>query len=1409
MSRNVVDLLATGVLLELPGIEDAAVVRRQTTSGSEELVAYVVPSGLFSPEAIQQQAEWGLRSHHIPVTCVGVSILPTLSDGSVDVNSLCALPVVDAALAAAAEHAVREFSGFSDAVASVTHASHPHCDLSLSDLVAESAAAVRKPTSGMTEVTGNHGLEKTSSTGRLSVSHGGPLRSELPANLAECLQLAASRFPEHGITYVRPDGSEFYESYPALLAHAECAVAGLRKAGLKPGEHVIFQLDEKADFVAAFWACVLGGFIPAPISVPASYQDYNAVCSKLHGCWLALGKPVILTRAGLADDISELRRFAPDFAEARILAIEELQQNRPDSDRYPAQLNDLALILFTSGSTGRPKGVRLSHKNVIARSLATAEMNAFTSHDVSLNWFPLDHVGGIVMFHVMYTVAGANQVEVSTQWVLERPLRWLDLAEKHAVTVTWAPNFAFGLINSEEQTVLQRRWNLSRLRFVLNGGEAVVPSTALRFLDLLAPSELPPTAMRPAWGMSETSSGMLFSDRCKAGDYGPQDQFVEVGTAIPGVSARIVDADDHPIAEGCIGPLQVTGLSVTDGYHDNPELNSESFTADGWFKTGDLACMRDGRISITGRCKDVIIVRGVNHYCHELESVVESAPGVAVSFTAATPVSIQGSDTDSFCIFFSPEDSAPETLPQVIDRIYSALARVTGLAPKYIIPLSQDQIPKTAIGKIQRSELRSRFELGDFDAIIEQVQRGLGKGPGVPDWFYRRVWKPREVRGAIAPETSSTVLVFADDAGLAPAFSSIASRCGSKILTVTPGPDFAFGNDGSYEINPSVPQHYDRLLEQIRKRGDVVDAVVHCWLYGSIHEKPSIQSIRAKQYLGTYGLALLVQAFERSDMHPKRLFVASSHAQPVLEHDRLAPERSTAVAFTASLALENERIDSRCIDLEGDPVVAVDSLAREIGLRSSAVEVAYRDGIRFEAFLEHVDMLNGRTAQPPISSGGLYLITGGLGGIGTELVRFLIETYNIKALVVGSTELPPEPEWDERSRGSDVIGERIRNYRRIRRTGGHFCYRPLDLSDAGSLRDVVSETESLWGEPLAGILHLAGAGNLKRHWQVMDDYWIRTQALDTFEWMFQPKVYATQALFELLVDRPDAIFVAFSSVNSLFGGATFSAYSAANRFLDSYCIEKRRQLGPRVHCLNWSIWDDLGMSAGAPEFGRKMARDLGYDVVDKTQGFYSLLAGICRTEAQLIVGLDGSNPNIRKRVANGFRALEQLSISCSGQGEASAVSVMVADRFGVQSQWSCTAAADGQRTVGDENQFEIRNFAEPRTELEQSLARIWRDVLHVSQIGVTEKLFELGGDSLVAIRLLNRIRETFKVDISLRTLFERPTIESLAIAIAAEQKEVSVADTPEIGEEPYVDSLTDEEVDLLLRSTVAASGGNR
>lgn len=553
------------------------------------------------------------------------------------------------------------------------------------------------------------------STNQLAVSYGGPLKRSThdPTVLAQALKQAATT--DKGLVYIQPDHSEGFQSYQDLLLDAQKILSSLKKLGLQPQDKVVFQIESTQDFISAFWSCVLGGFVPVPVTHIAytPTQTYKTV-SKLRYTLQMLEQPLLLTDTSFATQISHL----PELLEIEhfpVATVDELRNGQPDYTEYDSQPDDIAVMMLTSGSTGIPKGVLLSHRNLLSQTMASVHQNGFSGNDINLNWVPIDHVAGLIYFHIRAVYLAQQEIHFPFQLFLQEPLIWLDLIERFQVTITFGPNFAYGLINDHTETIKQRHWDLSSIKFFLNGAETIVAKTARRFLQLLAPHQLAPTALRPSWGMAEVSSGVTFSDNFSLNSTTDDDLFVEVGAPIPGVDLRIVDEQNQVIEEGQIGLLQVKGLTVMSGYYQNPPANQEAFTEDGWFNTGDLGFIQQGRLTITGRQKDIIIICGNNYYSHDIEAAVEEIAGVHVSYTAACAIRKPGSNTDQLAIFFSATEASDKK--QLIHQIREIVIKKIGLNPDYLIPVSQDTIPKTAIGKIQRQQLKKRFENGEFDRI--------------------------------------------------------------------------------------------------------------------------------------------------------------------------------------------------------------------------------------------------------------------------------------------------------------------------------------------------------------------------------------------------------------------------------------------------------------------------------------------------------------------------------------------------------------------------------------------------------------------------------------------------------------------------------------------------------------------
>ncbi|HZF09118.1 MAG TPA: SDR family NAD(P)-dependent oxidoreductase [Thermoanaerobaculia bacterium] len=1235
-----------------------------------------------------------------------------------------------------------------------------------------------------------------------AIAHGRPalaLPTGAPVTLPEALERAAREHPENGITYLRSDGSAACQTYPELLEASQRLLAGLRELGLKPQDKLLFQLPDLADFVVAFWAAMLGGFVPVPLSIPPTYEQANSALDKLANAWRMLDRPWILCGRETLPAVHSLSDLL-DLDGLRVAAVDDLQRAAPDREPHPCRPDDLALLLLTSGSTGMPKAVTQTHRALLIRSAATARHNGFTPEDVSLNWMPLDHVGGIVMFNLRDVYVGCRQVHAPTAAVLAGPLLWLDWMERFRATATWAPNFAFGLVNDRAGEIARRRWDLSSMRFILNAGEAIVAKTARTFLSLLAPHGLPATAMKPAWGMSETCSAITFSHDFTLDSTHDADSFVEVGVPIPEAAVRIVDADHHVVPEGTIGHLQVQGPMITTGYYRRPELNGEVFAPGGWFDTGDLGVLRNGQLSITGRAKDVIIVRGVNYYSHEIEAVIEEIPDVEVSFTAACPVRPPGSDTDELAIFFHTPSEDWERRIELIREIRNRVAEKSGVNPTYVIPMAREEIPKTAIGKIQRPHLRQQLEAGQLQDVLKRIDLLTGSARTLPAWFYERVWRPREPSARPAARPAGRWLIFLDPHGLGADLCRRLERQGHTCITVEIAGEYRQIDARRFVLDPGQAEHYRRLLQSLASPEDPVERVVHLWTSGERADKiDSLEALERAQGRGVYSVLFLVQALVEAQGEERavELAVVSSRAQLTGPSDRLAAAGACLPGLLKTIPLELPAIHCRHIDLElGRAEADGWRLLGELDLPTAEAEVAYRDGRRLVPVLTRADIGQKERGGPAITPGGLYLVTGGLGGIGSRLAQLLHRSFGARLLLVGRTALPEPAAWARcLADGQTVLARRISAHMALARAGAEFLYRAVDVVDGAGLEQAVAEAEATWQRPLDGIFHLAGIldeSDLEDHWTVSERHRVAAETRETLARMLAPKVQGTWTLGRLLVERPTALFVAFSSVNSLFGGSTFSAYAAANSFVDAWTLD-RRYRGRPAQCFNWTMWDDLGMSRGNPAFARDAARAAGYHVLSPERGFFSLLAGLEYGAAQLVVGLDGDNRHLRHRILTAACERQELAAFFTGPAEAGRLQELsVKDRFGTPSASRFRRLAEMPRTTaGDVDRERLIVLVEkerktgpaeraaPQNEIERQLAEIWQQVLGTpSPVGTHDNFFHLGGDSILSIQVLARAAEK-GLRLTPKQIFQHPTIAELAAVVeltgprAAEQELVT------------------------------------
>ena len=285
-----------------------------------------------------------------------------------------------------------------------------------------------------------------------AISHGPPLilQPQTPLTLPAILRGAADKPQE--IIYIQEGSVPLYQSYAGLLQEASELLTGLQQLGLKPGDKAILQFEHNEQFILAFWSCLLGGIVPVLLPVVHSTKQMNA-WQKLHNAYMTAHEPYIYTSMTVSQEWTEDQ--VAEIPREKLLAIERLLQSGAAWRHYESRPDDLAILALTSGSTGNAKLVMLTHRNIISQIRGIAQVKHLSAADVSLNWMPLDHLGSIGT-HIRDVDCGIKQVQVATETILKDPLRWLDLMDRYRVTLTRAPNFAYRLVNEQEQSMTRR-----------------------------------------------------------------------------------------------------------------------------------------------------------------------------------------------------------------------------------------------------------------------------------------------------------------------------------------------------------------------------------------------------------------------------------------------------------------------------------------------------------------------------------------------------------------------------------------------------------------------------------------------------------------------------------------------------------------------------------------------------------------------------------------------------------------------------------------------------------------------------------------------------------------------------------------------------------------------------------------
>ncbi|MFJ5864949.1 amino acid adenylation domain-containing protein [Streptomyces parvus] len=535
--------------------------------------------------------------------------------------------------------------------------------------------------------------------------------------LLDVLLDAVREAPGQIVVHVRGDGSELTVTLRELLDDSLRVADGFREAGVAPGTCVPLLADRSEDFQPMFWGAVAAGLVPVPLAA-----DIRRVLP----VWEHLGRPPVVVDASTAPLVDEL----PEGA--RALALDTLREASALREPAPGDRDDVAFLQFSSGSTGAPKGVEVTHRAVLANLEQIRAASALSADDVVVSWMPYFHDMGLIGTHLAPLAARARQVKIGPLSFAKRPRLWFEVADRHRATVLSAANFALALAVRRVPDDVLARLDLSAVRLLLVGAEPIAPAVWRAFAVRTRPAGLDPAAAQPVYGLAEATLAVTFPppgevaeplvlDRASLSHGVAVDtepgvgavELMDVGRPVAGCAVRIVDDEGDVLGDRRVGHITVRGPQLARGYHGLPDVSAETFT-EGWLRTGDLGFLRNGRLCVTGRHKDVLFLNGRTFHATDLEEVVAATPGLPPGAPAVVGSTDTVTGTERVVVFVPwarPPGDAAEVLERVAARVREALfhddVRVLALPP--------GTFPRTTSGKLQRRRLRERFEAGEFE----------------------------------------------------------------------------------------------------------------------------------------------------------------------------------------------------------------------------------------------------------------------------------------------------------------------------------------------------------------------------------------------------------------------------------------------------------------------------------------------------------------------------------------------------------------------------------------------------------------------------------------------------------------------------------------------------------------------
>lgn len=551
-----------------------------------------------------------------------------------------------------------------------------------------------------------------------------------PATLPEALIQAAERFPQRGVALFDGRGrSSERRSYPELLALARRGAGRLAAAGVAPGDRVVVCLNTSWEWMEAWLGALLLGAWPVAMTPPGALGASEAHVARVGAVADRLAARRVVSSDGFR---REARRLGEGALAERCRSPEDLAAlAEAPVPATAAEPGEVAFLQLTSGSTGLPRAVMIPHRAVLHNNHASdlaigAPFGAPASAwaETMVAWLPLNHDMGLVGCLFMSVVHGLDLWLLPPAAFLARPRLWLQHLSSHGAVFAPAPNFGYQLCVERLSAADLEGLDLSGWKAALVGAEMVRPETTAAFAEMTAPAGFSAASLRPCYGLAEGTLAVTFDLAGRgvrtrgnpAADADGAPEVVCLGAPVADTELSIVAADGSALPEGEVGEVRVRGPGVFLGYYNDPEATAEGLV-DGWLATGDLGFLHAGELYLTGRLKDILILRGHNLMPHELEWLAEGVTGGGgVERCGAFSID-GGAEGEVPVVVVETSGRDAEALAALGRQIRLAVGHALGLTLADVAFVRRGRIPKTTSGKVQRRELKRRYLAGELERL--------------------------------------------------------------------------------------------------------------------------------------------------------------------------------------------------------------------------------------------------------------------------------------------------------------------------------------------------------------------------------------------------------------------------------------------------------------------------------------------------------------------------------------------------------------------------------------------------------------------------------------------------------------------------------------------------------------------